>query len=85
MTEALTAALLPPALVKAFELRTARLPVRAGLAAFAPVYRALPRSLVAIPAHAEARRRLAGRGPSWLGAWTERQLFGLAQRATGQK
>ncbi len=84
VTEALTAALLPPALVAAFELRAAEIPVRAGLGAIAPIYRTLPRSLVAIPAHAEARRRLAGRGPSRLGAWTERQLFGLAQRATGR-
>jgi len=83
VTEAVTAELLPPALVAAFELRPSALPVRAGLATLAPLYRAMPRSLVAIPAHAEARRRLAGRGPSRLGAWTERQLFGLAQRATG--
>ena len=70
VTEALTAALMPPTLVSAFELRGAELSVRAGLAAIAPLYRALPRALIAIPAHAEARRRLGGRGPSRFGAWT---------------
>jgi uncharacterized protein (DUF2236 family) len=79
VSEAVTAQLLPPALVAQFGLRTSRLPL---LAAFAPVYRALPTQLVALPAHAEARRRLAGRPPSRLGAWTERQLFSLAERST---
>ncbi len=83
VTEVLTALLLPPALVAAFELRPADVSARVGLAAISPLYRALPRALVAIPAHGEARRRLSGRGPSRLGAWTERRLFGLAQRATG--
>ena len=82
VSEAMTAELLPPAIAAAFALRPARVTVRAGLAAIGPLYRSLPRSLVAIPAHAEARRRLAGRGPSRLGAWTERQLFSLAQRTT---
>lgn len=83
LTEAVTAELLPAALVEWFALRRASTHVRVGWAMIAPVYRALPRRLVAIPAQAEARRRLAGRPPSRLGAWTERQLFGLAQRTTG--
>ena len=53
VSEAVTAQLLPPALVAQFGLRTSRVPV---LAALAPIYRALPAPLVALPAHAEARR-----------------------------
>ena len=82
VSEALTAELLPPAIASAFELRASPVPIRAGLVALGPLYKAVPRTLVALPAHAEARRRLTGRGPSRLGAWTERQLFSLAQRTT---
>jgi len=82
--EAVSATLLPRHLAKAFGLRASPLPVRAGLAAFRALYRQLPRSVVAIPAHADARRRLVGQGPSRFAAWTEKQLFGLAHRATGQ-
>jgi uncharacterized protein (DUF2236 family) len=83
VAEAVTHALLPAHLADAFELRGAPLRVAAGLAAFAACYRRLPSRAVAIPAYVEARNRLAGRGPSRLAAWTERQLFGLAQRTTG--
>jgi uncharacterized protein (DUF2236 family) len=83
ITEAITHALLPPHLAAQFGLRPAPLRVRAGLGAFATVYRRLPRVVIAIPAASEARRRLAGQGPSRISAWTERRLFGLAHRATG--
>ncbi len=82
--EAVSATLLPPHLSRAFGLRGSPLPVRAGLAAFRTLYRQLPARLVAIPARADAVRRLVGQPPSRFAAWTERQLFGLAQRATGQ-
>jgi uncharacterized protein (DUF2236 family) len=82
--EAVSATLLPEHLSRAFGLRASPLPVRAGLAAFRTLYRQLPRRVVAIPAHADARRRLVGQGPSRFAAWTEKQLFGLAHRATGQ-
>lgn len=78
IAEAVSASLLPATLAAAFGLRASPIPVRAGLAAFAACYGRLPRRLVAIPACARARDRLAGRGPSRLSTWTERQLFGLA-------
>lgn len=83
IAEAVSASLLPPHLATAFGLRGAPIRVRGGLGAFAAVYGRLPRGLVAIPAHADARNRLAGKGPSRLSAWTERQLFGLATRVAG--
>jgi len=82
--EAVSAILLPPHLARAFGLRSSPLPVRAGLAAFRTLYRQLPAKVVAIPARSEAERRLVGQPPSRFSAWTERQLFGLAHRATGQ-
>jgi len=85
IAEALTHELLPPHLADQFGLRGTPRRTRAGLVAFATVYRRLPRSVVAVPAHTDARRRLAGQGPSRLAAWTERQLFGLAQRATASR
>lgn len=84
VTEAVTAALLPPAIATQFELRGSPRIARAGIAAFATLYHRLPRSVVAIPAAADARRRLTGRGPSRWSAWTERQLFELARLATGE-
>jgi len=75
---------LPPHLAHAFGLRTSPLPVRAGLVAFRTLYRRLPARAVAIPAKADAERRLVGQPPSRFAAWTERQLFDLAKRATGQ-
>ncbi|MBA3457379.1 MAG: DUF2236 domain-containing protein [Deltaproteobacteria bacterium] len=83
VAEAISASLLPPHLADAFGLRAAPLRVRSGLGAFAAIYGRLPRQLVAIPAHADARNRIAGRGPSRWSAWTERQLFGLATRVAG--
>ncbi len=82
ITESVTHALLPAHLAAQFGLRGTPRRTRAGLSAFATLYRRLPRSATAVPAHTDARRRLAGRGPSRLAAWTERQLFGLAHRAT---
>ncbi len=84
VAEAVSATLLPPHLARAFGLRASPLPVRAGLAAFRTLYRQLPARVVALPAKADAVRRLDGQPPSRFAAWTERQLFGLAQRATGQ-
>lgn len=83
VAEALSAELLPARLAQAFGLRGAPATVRGGLAAFAFVYGRLPRALVALPACVEANNRLAGRGPSAMASWVERQLFGLANRATG--
>ena len=85
LAEALTATLLPRHLAQAFGLPTTRrsaAAVHAALAAFGPVYRRLPRAVVAIPAHAEARRRLARLPPRRLHAWMERQLFGLSRMVT---
>jgi uncharacterized protein (DUF2236 family) len=86
IAEALSVELLPPDLVRAFDLRVPRLSrtaTRLSLAALAPVYRRLPRRLVTIPARSEAGRRIRGQTPSKLAAWTERQLFGLTRQVTG--
>jgi len=87
LAEAMSASLLPPALVEAFELRPAPRLVAAALAMFRPIHRQLPAVLTRIPAHAEALDRLTGRfaerGPSRITAWTERQLFGLAKSVAG--
>ena len=82
ITEALAASMLPPHLAAQFELRSTPRRTRLGLAAFRQIYRRAPRTLRDIPARAEAERRIHGRPPSRLGAWAERQLFALAQRAT---
>ena len=81
--EAVTHALLPPRIAAQFDLRAAPRRAKAGLAAFCALYRRLPRSVTALPAAADAQRRLQGQGPSRFAAWTERQLFTLANRATG--
>lgn len=83
IAEAVSASLLPPHLAAAFGLRGAPIRVRGGLGAFAAIYGRLPRGLIALPAHADARNRIAGRGPSKWSAWTERQLFELASRVAG--
>ena len=81
--EAVTHALLPPRIAAQFDLRATPRRAAAGLAAFSALYKRLPRFAVTIPAAADARRRLSGQGPSRFAAWTERQLFTLATRATG--
>lgn len=85
--EAVSAALLPPALVDAFELRPSPRLVAIAFAMTRGVHRRLPPVLTRIPAHAEALDRLTGRlaerGPSRLTAWTERRLFGLAKSVAG--
>ena len=81
--EAITASLLPPRLAHEFGLRGSALGVRVALATFAPIYRRVPRAIVAIPARSEALRRIAGRPPSRFAAWRERQLFGIGGRVTG--
>jgi uncharacterized protein (DUF2236 family) len=81
--EALTAAMLPLRFVRELGLvdsRWSRARVRVAVAAVGPVYRRMPRVLVSLPAHSAAHRRLAGKGPSRVAAWTERQLFGLARK-----
>lgn len=86
IAEAVSALMLPRHLVRAFGLRHSPVSVAAAhlaLTTFAPVYRRLPRAAVAIPARSEAVRRLVGRPPSRLAAWTERQLFGLTRQVTG--
>ncbi len=82
LAEALTAALLPPDLSRAFGLRRSPLRTRA-VRALAPIYRRLPEPLIALPARSEATRRLIGRPPSRLSAWLERGLFGLSEQVTG--
>lgn len=84
IAEAVSAALLPGTLATAFGLRASPVPVRTGLALFAALYDRLPRRLVAIPACAQARERIAGREPSRFSVWAERQLFGLASHVAGQ-
>ena len=81
--EAVTALLLPPRLAEEFALRPAPRLAQIGLGAFGAIHRCVPIGLRGIPARAQAQRRLAGRPPSRLGAWTERRLFGLARHATG--
>jgi len=81
ISEALTAALLPGPLAEAFGLRGSPTLVRAALAILRRPLRLLP----TLPAHAEARRRLSGKPPGVLDAWTERWLFGLARSATGSR
>lgn len=81
--EAVTHALLPEHLAVAFGLRATPRRTRVGLGVFAAVYRRLPRTAIRVPAAIEAHRRLAGLPPSRWSAWTERQLFSLAQRTTG--
>lgn len=83
IAEAVTAELLAPRLAAEFGLRAAPRRARLGLAAFAAIYRGVPGRLREIPARSEAERRIAGRPPSWIGAWTERHLFELARRTTG--
>lgn len=84
IVEAVTALLLPPPLAAAFALRATPRRARAGLAAFGGVHRCVPAHMRCIPALREAERRLAGRPPSRISAWAERQLYGLAQRTTGR-
>ncbi|MCX5745793.1 MAG: oxygenase MpaB family protein [Proteobacteria bacterium] len=84
LTEALAAAMLPPPLAAAFELRTSARLVTAALRVVGRPLGLVPPTWIAIPAHADARRRVRGQGPSALAAWTERRLFGLARAATGQ-
>ena len=83
VAESVTALLLPAHLAAQFALRSAPRRARAGLAAFALVYRRVPHRVRGIPARSEAQRRLDGLPPSQIGAWVERRLFGLARRATG--
>jgi uncharacterized protein (DUF2236 family) len=79
VTEALAAAMLPSALVEQFGLRRSDTIVAAAFAVGAPIYNRLPARVTAIPAHAAATRRLAGKPPSKLTAWAERALFGLSR------
>jgi uncharacterized protein (DUF2236 family) len=83
IAESLAAAMLPPHLAAQFELRAATRRTRLGLGAFSLLYRRVPDAVRWIPARSVAQRRIDGRPPSRIGAWTERGLFGLAQRATG--
>jgi uncharacterized protein (DUF2236 family) len=84
VVEATACALLPPRLIDEFDLRGSPRAARAGLAAFAALYRCLPARAVELPAYSDARDRLAGRTRrSRYTAWSERVLFALAARATG--
>jgi uncharacterized protein (DUF2236 family) len=81
--EALSAELLPSRLANEFGLRASAGITRAALRALSPVARAMPDRAWAIPARAQAERRIARRAPSRVAAWTERQLFGLARQTAG--
>ncbi|MDX2092422.1 MAG: oxygenase MpaB family protein [Kofleriaceae bacterium] len=83
LAELVSATLLPPHIARAFELRSAPLFANASLRMFASLYGQVPRRATKIPALSEATRRLQGRQPSPVAAWTERQLFGLATRVAG--
>jgi uncharacterized protein (DUF2236 family) len=83
IVESVTERLLPAHLAAQFELRAAPRRTRIGLGAFGLLYRRVPSVMRGMPAHGEALRRLDGRPPSRIGAWTERRLFGLARRTTG--
>jgi uncharacterized protein (DUF2236 family) len=83
LSEAITALLLPADLAAQFELRMPARHARIGLGAFGLAYRCVPDIVRGIPARADAQRRIDGRPPSRIGAWTERALFGIAQRTTG--
>jgi uncharacterized protein (DUF2236 family) len=82
LTEAITALLLPGDLAAQFDLRSPPRGARLALDALGVAYRCAPDIVRRIPARAEAQRRIDGRPPSRLAAWTERALFGIAQRAT---
>ena len=87
LAEVMTAMLLPPHLAAQFGLARARISVgalRVALAAVAPLYARVPSAWRAIPAHAQARRRLDGMPPSPVAAWAEHKLFGLSRRVTGR-
>lgn len=84
LTEMLAEQMLPPHLSEQFDLTASPRAVRWGFATLAPIYKQLPARLVKIPAQIDAARRLAGRPPSRLAAWTERRLFGLSGRVTGK-
>jgi uncharacterized protein (DUF2236 family) len=86
VAELVTAMLLPPHLAEQFGLaraRVSRAALRVALAAVAPLYARVPFAWRALPAHAQARRRLEGMAPSRIAAWAERELFGLSRRVTG--
>ncbi|MGE0549651.1 MAG: oxygenase MpaB family protein [Kofleriaceae bacterium] len=83
MLEAITASLLPERLAREFEIRASPALVRAGLGLLGRVQSQLPRAIVTMPAKIDAERRIAGLRSSKWSAWTERQLFQLARRATG--
>ncbi len=84
LVEAVTAELLPARLADEFGLRRSPAMARATLAAVGAAARVLPANATLLPAHRDARRRLVGLPPSRMAAWTERQLFGLAVRTSGQ-
>ncbi len=82
VTEALAAAMLPRRISEQFGLRRADATVAIAFAIGAPLYRRVPARWTAIPAHAAARERIAGKPPSAFVAWSERALFGLSERVT---
>ncbi|HTR49242.1 MAG TPA: oxygenase MpaB family protein [Kofleriaceae bacterium] len=86
IAEAIAATMLPRHLAEQFGLPTSRRSaagVHGLLAAFGAIYHQLPGRLVAIPARAEATRRIAGKPPARVHAWLERTLFGLSRQVTG--
>jgi uncharacterized protein (DUF2236 family) len=86
IAEAMTVDLLPPRLAGELGLRRSRwstVGVSAAIRAFSPLYRQLPKPLVAIPARSAALRRIAGLPPSKRIAWAEERLYALSSRVTG--
>ena len=79
LVEAITSTLLPRHLARGFALADAPVVANAAWGALGAVAR-VP---VMIPARHDALRRIAGRPPSRLAAWTERRLFRLAKRTSG--
>jgi uncharacterized protein (DUF2236 family) len=82
LVEAVTAELLPARLVDEFALTRRPALARAALAAIAAAT-ALPAAAMMLPAHRDARRRLAGKPPSRIANWIEQSLWRLAERASG--
>jgi len=86
VAEAMTVDLLPSRLATELGLRRSRgtaALVSAVVRTMSPLYRQLPRPLVAIPAKSAALRRIAGLPPSKRIAWAEERLYALSSRVTG--
>jgi uncharacterized protein (DUF2236 family) len=87
LAQALTATMLPPHLARGFGIERSRRSVaalRRALRGVGLVYNRVPPAVAGIPARSEALRRIAGKPPSPIAAWAERQLFGLSRQVVGR-